>query len=187
MKNDFKKIKTTIVDENFWEGHEPSLISVLEYPTVFLVLGKTEEVYEKIVNPLIDDLSNQRWDEYTIKHKKDIASCPLALKSYNLDASKGLESLRNQIADNRPDKEKLNIYIVEPFDEKSFQGQEVEFDATLSRLMTSGIIHNNDKRGVWFNTHVIIITEKEPRLKNCPSFYFFSRKGSLCIVDCSVE
>ena len=76
---------------------------------------------------------------------------------------------------------------IEPFDEKSFQGQEVEFDATLSRLMTSGIIHNNDKRGAWFNTHVIIITEKEPRLKNCPSFYFFSRKGSLCIVDCSVE
>ncbi len=188
MKNDLESLKKTLVDENYWEGHEPSEISILEVPTVFLVIGKTEEVYERIVNPIIDDLGNQRWDEYTRNFEQDIVSCPLVLKTYKLDASKGMESLKDQIANNHPDLEKLNIYIIEPFDEKAFEGQEMEFDNTLFRLMTSGVsIGSGDIRRDWYNSHIIIITEKMPCSKKCPSFDYFNRKGSLRIVDCSVE
>ena len=168
------ELKEKLVDQNYWEGHEPSEIDFLTYPEVFHLIGKTEDVYKVIVNPVIDDITNRRLEE-------EFASCPLELNVIKLDASRGLDDFLQQIRNNRPNPEKLNICIIEPFDETAFFGQVNEFEGALANLVfSSGLSHfwgDGKVSRDWNNTHIIVISEHLSYAKRCPDFALFSNKG----------
>ncbi len=161
-----EELKERLVDQNYWDGHDPGEIKYLKYPEVFHLIGKTQEVYDRIVNPMIDDIRNHRWNKRWLE--SELSACPLELNVIRIDATKGVDDLQSQINNNQPDPKKLNVYIFEPFDEESFQNNIQDFNVTLRKLMRDVTDYFRPDGTVvrgWRNAHIIIITENKLKTK----------------------
>ncbi len=141
------------VNQNKWENHEARPIQG-DYPQMYLLVGKKSDAYELLVNPVIDGIRNQD-------------TCPLPLNVIKLDSSKGIEVLKSQIIINRPVLERLNLYVIEDFDESIYQGREIEEE--FSRLLCS-LMGTLQYIPHMTNSHIIIISDKTPG--SCLDYFF---------------
>ena len=155
-KSKIYQIVNKFIEQNYWDGHEPSSF-ICDYPDMFLLIGKKDDAYKIIINPVLEKIRNAE-------------ECPLSIKVVKLDASRSLELFKSQTSIMPPDPTKLNIYIIEDFDEFVFQGKEgMEFENVLCSLMGTlqkSFVPNMQNK----NSHILIISEKEPR--TCLQYFF---------------
>ena len=154
-------IKYKLEDNKKSSGELPFL------PDMYLFIGKKEDAYEKIINPVIDGILNQKEPNGEKRF-----TMPLTVSKF--DASKSLEDFERQIRTFHPDPTKINLCIIEDFDKTTFQGQFREVENAICTLISSWNRHKvpnmyqNDSYLI-----VLIIAEKDP----VPCLSYFFNKG----------
>lgn len=161
---DLERVKVELIEsivyQNYWDGHDPHIIG--NYPDVFLVIGKIDDAYNRIINPVIEDIRNQTWDKYEFIRTEP---CPLSLKVIEIDVSGGPRNLKTRdiVAPTQSNDDMITLYIIKPYDAIMAMGEEMvkDFQRFVFSLMGVAFPADNDR-----HTHAIILSETDPEPEN---------------------
>lgn len=161
---DLKRVKVELIEsivyQNYWDGHDPQIVG--NNPDVFLVIGKIDDAYNIIINPVIEDIRNQAWGKYKFIRTEP---CPLSLKVIEIDVSGGLGNLKTRdiVVPAQSDNDMITLYIIKPYDAIMAMGKEMikDFQRFVFGLMGVAFPQDNDRR-----THAIILSETDPEPEN---------------------